>query len=237
MSTLKRFFALCLALLLLLAPLACLLRYTHALDSDLDMVLEQLEDLRTQLDSLDTDYVALVVVLNDSTTPTTQPEETHPTEQEQTQATEHPTVPHTHPTDPTQTQHQVDTKPANYYGRLCIPGAGIDVGLYYGADQAICDRQDSANIFSMSVFDGLYIADHNTQEFGKLSNVTVGMQGYLQLPDGTSFNIVCTDVLNGHNTGKYIVDENGNANLDADYLMYTCRNGAQNILICLWKHR
>jgi hypothetical protein len=50
----------------------------------------------------------------------------------------------------------------NYYGRLHIPEVGINVALYYGADQSITNRKDSANIFSMSVFDGLYIADHKT---------------------------------------------------------------------------
>ena len=39
-------------------------------------------------------------------------------------------------------------------------------------------------------------------------------------------------------TDKYGIcsDENGNTNLDADYLMYTCLNGIYNIRICLWKH-
>jgi sortase (surface protein transpeptidase) len=124
----------------------------------------------------------------------------------------------------------------NYYGRLCIPDAGIDVGLYCGAHQEICDRQDSANIFAMSVFDGLYIADHNTQAFEKLVNIKVGMRGYLKLANGVILDIVCTDVLSGHNIGNRIVDQNGNTNLDADYLMYTCEDSWHNILICLWKH-
>jgi sortase (surface protein transpeptidase) len=145
-------------------------------------------------------------------------------------------LPEESPNQEQQTPNNTDNRPINYYGRLYVPDAGIDVALYYGAQQEICDRQDSANIFTMSVFDGIYIADHNTQEFGKLFNVTVGMRGYLQLADGEVFNIVCTDVLNGRNTGNHVVDKNGNTNLDADYLMYTCRDGRQNILICLWKH-
>lgn len=138
----------------------------------------------------------------------------------------------------TETEAEVYTEehPTNYYGRLCIPNAGIDVALYHGASSGITDRQDSANLFSMSVFDGLYISDHNNQEFAKLFNVTVGMSGYIRRADGTVFNIVCTDVLTGHNTGAYIVDEEGNTNFDAHFLMYTCRDHWTNILICLWKH-
>ena len=144
------------------------------------------------------------------------------------------------PTDPMSTvkptkPHSVP-KPANYYGRLRIQEVKLDVALYFGADQSITDRKDSANVFTMSMFDGLYISDHSTQEFGKLLDVEVGMRGYLQLADGSIHNIECTDVFNGHNTGKRIEDENGNANFDANYLMYTCRKGWKNIRICLWKH-
>ena len=123
----------------------------------------------------------------------------------------------------------------NYYGRLRIPEVNLDVALYLGADQAITDRKDSANVFSMSVFDGLYISDHNTQEFGKLLEVEVGMRGYIALADGTKLSITCTEILTGRNTGKYIVDENGNADFDGDILMYTCRDSLRNVLICLWK--
>ena len=124
----------------------------------------------------------------------------------------------------------------NYYGRLRIPEVKLDVALYLGADQAITDRKDSANVFSMSVFDGLYISDHNTQEFGKLLEVEVGMRGYIALADGTKLSITCTEILTGRNTGKYIVDENGNTDFDGDILMYTCRDSWRNILICLWEY-
>lgn len=123
---------------------------------------------------------------------------------------------------------------AQYYGRLYVPDAKIDVALYYSISQYVCDRQDSANIFIYGLYDGEYIADHNNQEFRKLFSVEVGMQGYIQLANGDIINIECIDVLNGHHTGRAIVDENGNSALDGDYLMYTCRNGWQNIRICLW---
>ena len=123
---------------------------------------------------------------------------------------------------------------ARFYGRLYVPDANIDVALYYGTQQYICDRQDSANVFTYGVYDGEHIADHNNQEFRKLFNVKVGMHGYIQLANGNIINIKCIKVLNGHNTGRSITDNNGNAELDGDYLMYTCRNGWRNVRICLW---
>ena len=137
----------------------------------------------------------------------------------------------------TQTKPESETQTyPNFYGRLRIPEVNIDVALYYGHQQEITDRQDSANIFSLSAFDGIYISDHKSQEFGKLLNVQVGMKGYLDLASGHTLSIECTDVLDGYHTGWGIADENGNTNLDADYIMYTCLNGIHNIRICLWKH-
>lgn len=132
-----------------------------------------------------------------------------------------------------------DTEPIlnNYYGQLCIPEADINVNLYFGASQEICDQINSANIFSMSVFNGLYIADHNTQEFKKLSNVKIGMTGYIKLANGHILNIKCIDIIKGYNTGVYITDVNGNTSFNADFLMYTCTDNSKNILICLWKHK
>lgn len=136
--------------------------------------------------------------------------------------------PSTRPTDP--------LKPyPDYYGRLHIPEVGIDVALYYGASQTITDRKDSANIFSMSVFDGLYIADHNTQAFKKLHKVLPGTKGYIELQNGDILYIECIDIFDGYNTGKLITNKNGQTNFQADYLMYTCKKG-QNIVICLWNY-
>lgn len=125
---------------------------------------------------------------------------------------------------------------ANLYGRLYVPDAKIDVALYKGYAQSICDRQDSANIFSFGLDEGKTIADHSTQEFRKLFSVEVGTQGYIELPNGDIINIVCTDVFNGHNNGVIITDEDGNNVMDvSDYMMYTCRNGWRNVRICLWE--
>lgn len=125
---------------------------------------------------------------------------------------------------------------ADFYGRLYIPDAKIDVALYSGNSQAICDRQDSANIYSLGMIEGKTIADHNNQEFSKLFSVNVGTRGYIQLENGDIINIECTDVFNGHNTGNDLTDDEGNSVIGAsDYLMYTCRNGWRNIRICLWE--
>ena len=125
---------------------------------------------------------------------------------------------------------------AKFYGRLYVPDAKIDVALYSGNSQGICDRPDSANIYSLGLIEEKTIADHNNQEFSKLFSVEVGMQGYIHLENGDIINIECTDVFNGHNTGSDLTDEEGNSVMGAaDYLMYTCRNGWQNIRICLWE--
>lgn len=129
-----------------------------------------------------------------------------------------------------------DSRFAGLYGRLYVPDAMIDVALYKGYSQSICDRQDSANIFSLGLDVGKTIADHSNQEFRKLFSVEVGTQGYIELENGDIINIVCVNVFNGHNNGVYITDEEGNNVMDvADFMMYTCRNGWRNVRICLWE--
>lgn len=123
-----------------------------------------------------------------------------------------------------------------YYGRLFIPDADISVALYYGHYVHITDREDSANVFSFEDFRGFTIADHKNQEFAKLYNVRVGMEGYIDNKYTGRIHIRCVDVFNGYNNGKYIIDENGANAMDmTDYMMYTCRNNTTNVLICLWE--
>lgn len=143
---------------------------------------------------------------------------------------------------PTVIEKSLNKKPADpskpypsYYGRLHIPEVGVNVALYHGASQKITDRKDSANIFSMSIFNGLYIADHNTQAFKNLHKVLPGTKGYVELQDGDILYIECIDIFDGYNTGKLITNKSGQTNFQADYLMYTCKKG-QNIVICLWNH-
>lgn len=220
----KHYIAIFIAFILLLSSVIYLVGLVNALNRKID-------GLQREPAQVGNNCLTVIVITEQETEPIVL---TEPTLPEHDIGTE-PTTPDIN-TEPTLLEPDIKPEPTNYYGRLCIPEANIDVGLYYGADQAITDRQDSANIFTMSVFDGLYIADHNNQEFANLYAIVVGMRGYLTLANGEVLNIVCTDVFNGHHTGKHIVDENGNTNLDGDYLMYTCRDSWQNILICLWKH-
>lgn len=128
-----------------------------------------------------------------------------------------------------------DRNYSDFYGRFYVPDAKIDVALYYGLSQAATDRQDSAAIFAWENYYGELIADHNNQEFSKLFSVEVGTEGYIQLASGDIISIVCVDVFNGHNTGDLITDEAYTpVHGRTDYLTYTCRNGWQNIRICLW---
>lgn len=125
---------------------------------------------------------------------------------------------------------------SNFYGRFYVPEAKIDVALYKGYAQEICDRQDSANIYSFGLDEGKTIADHNNQEFSKLYSVKIGTLGYIQLASGDIINIKCIDVFNGHNNGVYITDENEKNVMNvSDFMTYTCRDNWRNVRICLWE--
>jgi hypothetical protein len=139
------------------------------------------------------------------------------------------------PTEPYAEWYADDNDYPGFYGRLYIPDAGIDVALYCGSKQYITDRADSANLFTWMDYTGRMIADHSNQEFAKLFSVEVGTRGYIRLKDGDIINIECVDVFNGHNTIVAITNEAGVCiQSDADYVMYTCRNGWRNVRIWLW---
>ena len=124
---------------------------------------------------------------------------------------------------------------ANFYGRLYIPSVEIDVALYYGISQSVADRADSAAIFTYGSYTGEIIADHSNQDFSKLFDVFVGTTGYIKLKNSDVITIKCVEVINGHNTGTELTDEDYNVVMGKyDYLMYTCRNGWKNIRICQW---
>ena len=125
---------------------------------------------------------------------------------------------------------------SDFYGRLYIPDANVDVALYYGWYQYITDRVDSANIYTWINCDGETIADHDYQEFWKLFNAEIGTTGYIKRKDGSIITIECTDVFDGHNITSDVTDENGvSAYGRADYMMYTCRDGWRNVRFWLWK--
>lgn len=140
------------------------------------------------------------------------------------------------PTEPYDDQYADDERYAGFYGRLYIPDAEIDVALYCGIEQRITDRADSANLFTWRHYTGRTIADHCNQEFAKLFSVDIGTMGYIRLKDGEIINIKCVDVFDGYNGGTAgITDKSGRCIMsDADYVMYTCRNGWQNVRIWLW---
>lgn len=129
-----------------------------------------------------------------------------------------------------------DTAYPRFAGRLYIPDVGIDVALYRSNKQYVVDRQDSAAYFDLSPWKGhMLIADHNTQAFGPLLDVTVGMDASIVHSDGTETRYVCTDVFDGHNTGKYISDWSGKIVMHrADLLMYTCLGYWRNVRVTLW---
>lgn len=141
----------------------------------------------------------------------------------------------TEPPAPKYDKYADDSDYSGFCGRLHIPAAGIDVALYRGYNQTITDRKDSANLFVWNGCPGEVIADHSNQDFCNLFSVGVGTTGYIQNADGSVINIVCVAVLNGHNTGSDLTDEDGVSVMGmAAYTMYTCRNGWQNVRICLW---
>ena len=129
-----------------------------------------------------------------------------------------------------------DTVYSNFAGRLYIPEVGIDVALYRSNKQNVVDRDDSAAYFDLPPWNGhMLIADHNTQAFGPLLDVSVGMEATINHTDGTETRYTCTDVFDGHNTGKYISDWSGKIVMHrADLLMYTCLGYWRNVRVTLW---
>lgn len=179
--------------------------------------------------------VGETVFIEETIDETEQIEITEPTKEQLEEQTEQSEEEVQKPVQQINSLYTDDYSYANFYGRLYIPSVEIDVALYYEMSQSATDRADSAAIFTYGSYGGEIIADHNNQDFGKLFDVSVGTTGYIQLSDGNVINIKCVDVINGHNTGTELTDENYNIVMGKyDYLMYTCRNGWKNIRICQW---
>lgn len=139
-------------------------------------------------------------------------------------------------TETTKHNYEDDTKYSNFVGRLRIPEVGVDVALYRSNKQYVVDRVDSAAYFDLSPWRGHFcIADHNTQDFGPLVDVEVGMIANIIKKDGTVAYYQCVEVFDGHNTGKYISDWGGKIVMArADLLMYTCLGYWRNVRVTLW---
>lgn len=122
------------------------------------------------------------------------------------------------------------------FGRLVIPGAGIDVALIIPSspsrNQAVTDAKDSACLMlGQHSADSKLIADHNNQAFRNLSSVTPGMSAYIITADGI-INLTCSTAINGHNTTYEITDLNYNSVADiADYVCYTCQDSWRNVRV------
>lgn len=133
-----------------------------------------------------------------------------------------------------ETARQIQLRPS-LKGRLLIPSVGIDVGLYYVDwynGQGVADRRDSAGWYHRYLSKtSEVIADHSTQEFGRLPEVQAGDRAYL-LTGKEIIVLTCTLVMDGHNTGERLTDADGRTVYDyADYLCYTCLNGWRNVRI------
>lgn len=121
-----------------------------------------------------------------------------------------------------------------YVGRLIIPSAGINVGLYYSCSQTVCDRSDSACWINPDFISGAVIADHCDQSFSTLSSISSGDTGYVVFTDNTVVKIECSCSMRGHNTGDRLTDCNNDTINDCDFAMYTCAETAYNVHICSW---
>lgn len=123
-------------------------------------------------------------------------------------------------------------------GRLIVPDANIDVALFYAsavtssaeAVQAITDAADSCAYITDFIPGTTVLADHNTQSFRGLFQVSVGTTGMIITETGV-IDIVATQVFDGHNYGT-LTDSFGTpiSNV-ATYTAYTCRDVWQNVRI------
>lgn len=121
----------------------------------------------------------------------------------------------------------------DYVGRLKINDVNINVGLYGNNKQSTTDKIDSANYYTTGK--GYIIADHNNQSFITLKNVKVGTVAKIDYKDGTTKEYKCVEVINGHNTGTDITDNNYNSLYGKhDIMCYTCKENWNNIIICMF---
>lgn len=125
---------------------------------------------------------------------------------------------------------------SDMYGRLVIPSVGIDVALIIASGRANCqavtDAADSAAIQIGPFLEASHvISDHNNQDFRSLPSVTVGTPAYIETTNGR-INLVCSTVMDGHNTDTMLTDGNYNNLVNvAEYMCYTCLDSWRNIRI------
>ena len=127
-------------------------------------------------------------------------------------------------------------------GRLYIPEVSINVALFDTSEitakerQYVVDLPDSAAMFYLG--NQCVIGDHDLQGFQNIRDVIQDQTiAYIQKGDYTEVYI-CTESGDGCNTGKTIIDKNGDvieSRNDADLIMYTCNGNWQNITYTVWK--
>lgn len=140
----------------------------------------------------------------------------------------------------TAVNHDDDDLYPDFYGRLRIPAAGIDVALYQDFTQEACDRKDSACTYPDNCETGTpFVADHNHQAFSNLKNVVAGDVAEVTTKTGSVISYVCVGVIDGHNTVSGIPYDIVDAEYapvygSADMITYTCKENWQNIRIVKW---
>lgn len=127
-------------------------------------------------------------------------------------------------------------------GRLYIPEVSINVALFDTSEitakerQYVVDLPDSAAVFYLGA--QCVIGDHDLQGFQNIRDVIQDQTvAYIQKGNYTDVYI-CTEIGGGCNTGKTIIDKNGDvieSRNDADLIMYTCNGNWQNITYTVWK--
>ena len=123
------------------------------------------------------------------------------------------------------------------FGCLYIPDAGINVAVYFAAEENVAQRIcDAVNSAAYCEYVGLpLIADHNTQGFSKISRCVPNQTiAYLGKPNGTVEKYICKEKFNGHNTEEDITDNNYRSIAPTHqngFSAYTCLDSWRNIVI------
>lgn len=130
-------------------------------------------------------------------------------------------------------------------GRLTIPSIELSVALFYGditsasQSQPIVDAKDSAAYLegATAYYNQILIADHVHQGFSAIKKATPGVTE-ATIDFGTRVEKwICTKVFIGYNTGRDLVDLNGNSingQNDNGICMYTC-NSDGSVTITFWQ--
>ena len=98
--------------------------------------------------------------------------------------------------------------------------------------QTIVDNKDSAAYYKNH--GKLVIADHNSQGFKVLVNLSEGTIASIKFENGKTIKYKLINKSEGTNEGYDLVDSNGNSffDMEFDLIMYTCYN--DGIMVTLW---